>query len=126
MARILVLEESAYLRNWYARELESDGHEVVQAATVAEAIRELTRRHPQVVVMDITRRAIDRAHDVMMILMRNGDVPLVLNMTQDIGQAGFVPLAARAHFTRSRDLRALKEKVWEVLTESPAPVCSAA
>jgi DNA-binding response OmpR family regulator len=126
MARILVLEESAYLRDWYARELESDGHEVLQAATVAEAIRELACYHPELVVMDITRRTIDRAHDVMIILLRNRDVPLVLNMTKDVGQAGFMPLAARAYFTRSRDLRALREKIWEVLAESPAPVCSAA
>jgi len=115
MARILVLEDNDYIRTWYARELASEGHEVLQAVRLDEALEELRRSRPDFVVMDITYRAIDRAHEVMLILIRDSKVRLILNIAHDRGQAHFVPLDAHAHFARSSDLSDLKRVIHSLL-----------
>jgi DNA-binding NtrC family response regulator len=120
MARILLVEEKHYLRAWFANELESDGHEILETAKVDQALEVLDAFSCYVdfVVMDITERPIDKAHDIMPIQLRHGGVPLILNIGYDKGQAHFVPLTRRTHITRSVDLSELKKKIREIEAKS--------
>ena len=54
MALILVVDDSQYARRVHARILETAGHEVVGAATGAEALEAYATRRPEVVVLDLT------------------------------------------------------------------------
>jgi DNA-binding response OmpR family regulator len=104
MARILILENNQHLRTWYAHELESDGHEVFQAARAAEALEELDSSRLDFVVMDVTRRPLDRAGDLMQILIRDSRAHLITGV-------GRVPL---------------KRRIRELLAPSKPPVQGAA
>ena len=54
MALVLVVDDSQYTRRVHGRILESGGHEVLHAATGAEAIETYTRRRPDVTLLDLT------------------------------------------------------------------------
>jgi DNA-binding response OmpR family regulator len=104
MARILILEHDQRLRAWFARELESDGHEVFQAAGAAEAREELDSSCLDFVVMDVTRRPLDKARDLMQILIRDSRAHLIT----DVGRV------------------LLKRRIRELLAPSKPPVQGAA
>jgi two-component system, chemotaxis family, chemotaxis protein CheY len=54
MALVLVVDDSQYARRVHGRVLQSGGHEVVEAASGAEAIEAFALRSPDLVVLDLT------------------------------------------------------------------------
>ena len=54
MSLVLVVDDSQYTRRVHGRILESGGHEVLQAATGAEALDAYARRRPDVTLLDLT------------------------------------------------------------------------
>src|SRR5690349_383804 len=59
MARILVVDDAEFMRVRAARVLEEAGHEVLQAASGAEAVRMYVTDQPDAVLMDITMPDMD-------------------------------------------------------------------
>ncbi len=59
MARILVVDDAAFMRVRAARVLEDAGHQVEQAENGLEAIRKYSEWKPDVVLMDITMPEMD-------------------------------------------------------------------
>ena len=53
MARILIVEDEADLRELVAYNLQAAGHEIVEAATGAEALAQLRRSRPDLVLLDL-------------------------------------------------------------------------
>ena len=115
MARILILEDNDDPRGWYARELEADGHEVFQAARVEDAGDELESGALDFVVMDITQQPMDKAHDLMQILLRDGSTHVVVNIGRDEEGGGGAWVAT------SPDLSRLKKRIQEMLPPSRLP-----
>ena len=116
MAKVLVFDGESYLCGRYVRELESDGHEVLQAATFEEAQDTLAACDLDFVVMDITQWPIDKAYDIVRLLPRLGRAHLLLNILYDRGQAHFVPLADKTHLMKSGDLSEVKRTIREMIT----------
>jgi two-component system chemotaxis response regulator CheY len=59
MAKILVVDDAAFMRVRAARVLEDAGHEVAQAENGLEAIKQYAEWHPDAVLLDITMPEMD-------------------------------------------------------------------
>jgi len=59
MARILVVDDAAFMRVRAAKVLEDAGHEVSQAENGLEAVKQYTDWRPDAVLMDITMPEMD-------------------------------------------------------------------
>lgn len=118
MARVLVVDENKYLRMLYALELASEGYEVVLAADVNEALERLKTIRPDIVVMDVGRRATDRTPDTAHILRNTYKLPVILNTTQDLSADSSLVSAADAYLVKSSDMSELKATIRELLVRS--------
>jgi two-component system, chemotaxis family, chemotaxis protein CheY len=59
MARVLIVDDAAFMRVRAARVLEEAGHEVAQAENGIEAVQKYAEWHPDAVLMDITMPEMD-------------------------------------------------------------------
>ncbi len=59
MAKILVVDDAAFMRVRAAKVLEDAGHQVVQAENGLEAVRQYAEFRPDAVLMDITMPEMD-------------------------------------------------------------------
>ncbi len=93
MAKILVVDDSAFVRLRSARLLQEAGHEVIEAATGEAAVDAYVRERPDAVLMDITMPVMDglEALDQIRIL----DPSAKVAMLSAIGQQSVVMDAIR-------------------------------
>ena len=59
MAKVLVVDDAAFMRARAAKVLQENGHEVVQAENGADAVRQYSAHKPDAVLMDITMPEMD-------------------------------------------------------------------
>jgi two-component system chemotaxis response regulator CheY len=59
MAKVLVVDDAAFMRVRAAKVLQDNGHEVLQAENGADAVRQYTQHQPDAVLMDITMPEMD-------------------------------------------------------------------
>ena len=59
MARVLLVDDAAFMRMRCARLLQEEGHEVLEAANGREAVEMYQACHPDAVLMDITMPEMD-------------------------------------------------------------------
>ena len=59
MAKVLVVDDAAFMRVRAAKVLQDNGHEVVQAENGVDAVRQYTQHQPDAVLMDITMPEMD-------------------------------------------------------------------
>ncbi len=93
MAKILVVDDSAFVRLRTARLLQEAGHEVIEAATGQAAVDAYVQERPDAVLMDITMPEMDglEALDQIRIL----DPSAKVAMLSAIGQQSVVMDAIR-------------------------------
>lgn len=101
MARVLIVDDSSFMRKRVAQILESAGHTIVgQACDGIEGFDAYKRLSPDFVVMDVTMRGMDgissarliRSQDpkARVIMMSMISDPDVIEAAKDIGIVGFV------------------------------------
>ena len=59
MAKVLVVDDAAFMRLRACKVLQDNGHEVVQAENGADAVRQYSQHKPDAVLMDITMPEMD-------------------------------------------------------------------
>ncbi len=59
MAKVLLVDDAAFMRMRCARLLQEQGHEVIEAANGREAVEMYQAHHPDAVLMDITMPEMD-------------------------------------------------------------------
>ena len=59
MAKVMVVDDAAFMRLRACKVMQDNGHEVVQAQNGAEAVRQYTEHRPDAVLMDITMPEMD-------------------------------------------------------------------
>ena len=59
MAKVLVVDDAAFMRLRACKVLQDNGHEVVQAENGADAVRQYSAHKPDAVLMDITMPEMD-------------------------------------------------------------------
>jgi two-component system response regulator (stage 0 sporulation protein F) len=122
--KILIAEDEEILRFLYQEELEDAGYEVVTANNGKEALLQLEKREPDLVILDISMPQMDGLEALRRIKEQHDGIPVLLYTSHAgyLTQAG--TRAADACILKSGDLEEMKEKVRQLLDESAKGACS--
>jgi two-component system chemotaxis response regulator CheY len=117
MAKVLLVDDAAFMRMRCAKLLQEEGHEVVEAANGREAIEMYQSAHPDAVLMDITMPEMDGLEALRAIksLDANAKVAMLTAMGQQAIVIEAVKCGARDFvvkpFERERVLAAVQKLV---------------
>ncbi len=115
MKKILVVEDDESQRLLYHDELAEDGYEVMLAANGREALKQLDRGKPDLIILDIVMPVMDGMETLGRIIREYRDVPVILNTAYSSYRDDFMSWGADAYVVKSADLGELKAKVREVI-----------
>lgn len=115
MKKILVVEDEEGLRLFYKEELEAEGYEVITARNGKEAIQELEKGKPDLIILDIVMPVMDGMEALGKIVGKDRKIPIILNTSYSGYRDDFMSWVADAYVTKSSDLEELKAKVRELL-----------
>ena len=94
MAKVMVVDDAAFMRVRACKVLQDNGHEVVQAENGAEAVRQYSEHRPDAVLMDITMPEMDGLAALKEI--KKIDPAARIAMVTAMGQQAIVMEALRA------------------------------
>ena len=116
--KILLAEDEEILRFLYREELQEEGFEVVTAKNGQEALRQLKKAKPDLVILDIAMPAMDGLEALRRIKEKRNGIPVVVYTSHPgyLTHAG--TRAADACILKSGDLEEMKEKVRQLLNEA--------
>ena len=115
MMKILVVEDEEGLRLLYEEELKAEGYEVFTAQNGREALQQLERIKPDLIILDIVMPVMDGMEALGRIVGKERNIPVIINTSYPGYREDFMSWAADAYVTKSTDLRELKDKVRELL-----------
>ena len=118
MKKILVVEDDESQRILYHEELAEAGYEVIPAANGREALKQLDRAKPDLIILDIVMPVMDGMETLARIIREYREVPTILNTAYSSYKDDFLSWGADAYVVKSADLGELKAKVREILAES--------
>ena len=101
----------------YHDELTETGYEVILAANGKEALKQLDKAKPDLVILDIVMPVMDGMEALGRIIKKNRNVPIILNTAYSSYKDDFMSWGADAYVVKSADLGELKEKVREIMNE---------
>ena len=113
--KILLVEDEESLRLLYKEELETDGYEVLTAPNGKEALRQLDKGKPDLIILDIVMPVMDGMEALEQIMGRERTIPIIIHTSYPGYREDFMSWAADAYVTKSSDLGELKKKVKELL-----------
>jgi DNA-binding response OmpR family regulator len=116
--KILVVENDESLRLLYHDELAEAAYEVILAANGKEALKQLDKANPDLIILDIVMPVMDGLEVLGRIIREYRDVPVILNTSYPSYRNDFMSWGADAYVVKSGDLEELKAKVREILGES--------
>ncbi len=119
MARILVVDDEIYIRRLYKEEFERDGYEVIPAADADEALRAMTAKEPDLVILDIELEKESGLRLLNRIRQDFRECAVILNTAYSTYKSDFQTWLADAYIMKSSDLNPLKEKVKDLLVKGP-------
>jgi DNA-binding response OmpR family regulator len=117
MKKILVVEDYDSLRLLYRDVLTEAGYEVILAANGKEALKQLGRAKPDLVILDIVMPIMDGMEALGRIIRKDRYIPIILNTAYPSYKDNFMSWCADAYVVKSGDLEELKAKVQEMLGE---------
>ncbi|MBI4483460.1 MAG: response regulator [Acidobacteria bacterium] len=117
MKTILVVDDEKNIRKLYEKELGESGYRVVLASDGKEALAQVDRCNPDLVVLDIRMPGMNGIEVLSGILAKNNRLPVILNTAYASYQDNFMSWAADAYIIKSSDLSELKAKIKELLRE---------
>jgi DNA-binding response OmpR family regulator len=120
--KILVVEDDESQRLLYHDELVEAGYEVMLAANGREALKELDRRKPDLIILDIVMPVMDGMEALGRIIREYRDVPVILNTAYSSYRDDFMSWGADAYVVKSADLGELKAKVREIIGRPGSPL----
>ena len=94
MAKVMVVDDAAFMRLRACRVLQDNGHEVLQAENGADAVRQYAEHRPDAVLLDITMPEMDGLQALKEI--RKIDPLARVAMVTAMGQQAIVMEALRA------------------------------
>jgi len=113
--KILLVEDEESLRLLYKEELESDGYEVLTAPNGKEALRQLEKGKPDLIILDIVMPVMNGMEALEQIMGRERTIPIIIHTSYPGYREDFMSWAADAYVSKSSDLGELKKTVKELL-----------
>jgi CheY-like chemotaxis protein len=100
--RVLIVDDERLVRVHLRRALESQGYEVTEAASGAEALAALAQDIPSVVLLDVTMPDISGIEVLRQIRSQGSNVPVILSSgfhaaALDVAQDSFQGFLAKPH-----------------------------
>jgi DNA-binding NtrC family response regulator len=115
MARILVVDDEEYIRQYYSEELSDEGHEVFTTGSGHELLRRIDLLGPEAVILDIRLVDYDGLDLLQDIRRRHHDLPVILCSAYDTYREDPKVFAADYYVIKSFDLGVLKQAVQRVI-----------
>jgi DNA-binding response OmpR family regulator len=115
MTKLLVVEDDANQRRLYEQELVEEGYEVCCAGGGKEALAQIGKERPDLVIMDISMPGMDGIEALGKVLGVDNTIPVILNTAYANYKDNFLSWAADAYVVKSSDLAELKETIKNVL-----------
>ena len=115
MARLLIIDDEANIRLLYAQELGDDGHEVVTAATVSEALSRLNEQTFDLVILDIKLKSESGLDLLQQIVKERHNLPVILCSAFSCYKDDFSAWLADGYVVKSSNIEELKMSVDKVL-----------
>jgi len=112
--KILIAEDEELLRFLYEKELEDAGYEVVAVNNGREALHQLEKAKPDLVILDIAMPEMDGITTLNSILGKNRQVPVIFNTAFPQYKENFMTWGAEAYVVKSSDLSELKQTIRQV------------
>ena len=78
MAKVMVVDDAAFMRMRACKVLQENGHETVQAENGLEAVKQYAEHHPDAVLMDITMPEMDGVECVQELVAINSNVLILV------------------------------------------------
>ena len=117
MKKILIVEDDESQGLLYRDELVEAGYEVILAANGKEALKQLDKANPDLIILDIVMPVMDGMEALGRIIKKNRDIPIILNTAYSSYKDDFMSWGADAFVVKSADLGELKAKVQEIMRE---------
>ncbi len=117
MTKILLVEDDKNQRKLYEQELADEGYEVNVAPGGREALAEIEKDRPDLVIMDISMPGMDGIEALGKILGVDNTIPVILNTAYANYKDNFLSWAADAYVVKSSDVGELKATIKKVLTK---------
>jgi len=111
MKTILVVDDERNLSLLYEQELGEEGYRVIVANNAKDAIDQIEKTPPDLVVMDIRMPGMDGIEAMGRILSRNNQMPIILNSAYSSYKDNFMSWSADAYVVKSSDLTELKREI---------------
>ena len=115
MKKILLVEDNESHRLLYHDELSETGYDVILAANGREALKQLEREKPDLIILDIIMPVMDGMEALGRIIREYRNVPIILNTAYSSYRDDFMSWGAEAFVVKSADLGELKGKVRDIL-----------
>ncbi len=116
MTKLLVVDDEKNIRKLYESELKREGYDVTSVESAEEALDQIERETPDLVVLDIRLDGMDGIDCLRTIMEKRRDLPVILNSAYSTYKQDFASWMADAYVVKSADLTELKDKIKEVLT----------
>ena len=117
MARLLVVDDENSIRLLYSQELADEGHEVVTAATAAEAAEILGEGDFDLVVLDVKLKNECGLDLLQRIVKERHDIPVILSTAFSCYKDDFSAWLADGYVVKSSDPQELKDEIARVLAK---------
>jgi len=117
MARLLVVDDESNIRLLYSQELTEEGHEVVTAASAAEAADKFAESDFDLVVLDIKLKNESGLDLLQKIIKDRHDMPVILSTAFSCYKDDFSAWLADGYVVKSSDPQELKDEIKRVLAK---------
>ncbi|MEW6113058.1 MAG: response regulator [Thermodesulfobacteriota bacterium] len=117
MKRILVVDDEIHICELYRSELEDEGYAVACANSGAQALDEIERDPPDLIVLDIQMPGMDGVEILERLVGRDKGIPVILNTAYSHFRNDFATWGADAYVVKSSDTSKLKAEIKRLLGE---------
>ncbi|MFA6223641.1 MAG: response regulator [Desulfomonilaceae bacterium] len=115
MKRILVVDDEKHICELYRMELEEEGYAVSVVHSGNEALEEVDRNPPDLIVLDIQMPGMDGIETLEKLLGMDKGIPVILNTAYSHYKDDFTTWGADAYVVKSSDTSRLKKEIKRLL-----------
>ncbi len=119
MKRILVVDDEKHICELYRGELEDEGYAVSVAHSGKEALDEVDRERPSLIILDIQMPGMDGIETLEKLIGKEVGIPIILNTAYSHYKEDFTTWGADAYVVKSSDTSKLKEEIKRLLKNEP-------